>query len=116
MNYEDQNDDVLATEVHRRGFAYTPSEALDLGRARMIELLVELDSFEEPISISTILEDEGDGQWIADVRAEFGEAKFATCCYSDTEHEAVIGALKMLLAEAIHRLDQAIRDAEGTPI
>lgn len=114
MNYEDQNDAALASEVHRRGLPYTPDEALELGRVRMIELLVELDSFEEPVAVSVCQDD--DGQWIADVRAEFGEAKFATCCYGDIEHEAVIGALKLLLAEAIHRLDQAIRDAEGTPI
>lgn len=114
MNYDDQNDDVLASEVHRRGLPYTPSEALELGRARMIELLTEMDSFEEPVAVSAHRED--DGRWIADVRAEFGEAEFATCFYADTEHDAVIGALKLLLAEAIYRLDGAIRDAEGTPI
>lgn len=52
MNYDDQNDDVLASEVHRRGLPYTPSEAMDLGRARMIELLTEMDSFEEPVAAS----------------------------------------------------------------
>jgi hypothetical protein len=44
-NYDIYSNEELAKEIFKRLLPYTPSEALELGRERMIELLIEDDEF-----------------------------------------------------------------------
>ena len=114
MTYADMTDEALAAEVERRGLAYAAYEARELGRARMIELLTELDSFQDPVKIE--IDREANGKWTAEVSAPFHTTVGPVLAYGDTEHEAVIQALTLLLHQALSRMDDAIRDAEGSPI
>ena len=57
--YDDWTDEELANEIFKRLLPYTISEALELGREAMIEMLVDRDGFTQEIRRTTFVLDDG---------------------------------------------------------
>lgn len=85
MNYENMTDKELSELVFRRAHPYTPNEALELGRAAMIEILEEDDGFYATEDEEFLVVDEGKHSKIDFTQIRLG-SKCKICWMYDGKH------------------------------